>query len=92
MKWKKVMLTVGLCSSLLLLSACSSKVESKGEPQNHTEQQSNGDIREETSGKEQKPEFLANTAGGFAGPLLSCSQSSGFIGIHTMLLWLWGIC
>lgn len=59
MRWNKVMLTVGLCSSLLL-TACTSEVESQEEHQNHTEQQSIGDIREETSGKEQKPKFLAN--------------------------------
>ncbi len=57
MKWKKVMITVGICSSILL-SACSSEEESQVEHQNHTEQLSNGDIREETSGRDQKPEFL----------------------------------
>ena len=33
MKWKKVMLTVGICSSLLL-AACSSEGESQAEHQN----------------------------------------------------------
>lgn len=59
MKWKKVIITVGICSSLLL-SACSSVGKSQNEHQNHTEQTSNGDIREETSGKLQKPKFLAD--------------------------------
>jgi hypothetical protein len=59
MKWKKVMMTVGITSSLLL-SACSGGEEGQDEHGSHVEQLSNGDIREETSGKEQKPEFLAD--------------------------------
>ena len=36
------------------------KRESQAEHQNHTTQTANGDLREETSGKELKPEFLAD--------------------------------
>jgi hypothetical protein len=59
MKWKKVMMTLGIASSLLL-SACSSGEEGQDEHENHAEQLSNGDIQEETSSKEQKPEFLVD--------------------------------
>ncbi|USK86928.1 PCYCGC domain-containing protein [Peribacillus asahii] len=59
MRWKKTMLTFGICSTLLL-GACSSKEESHDNHPIHTEHTDSGDIREETSGVEQMPEFLAD--------------------------------
>lgn len=58
MRWKKVMIMVGISASLVM-SACSTQ-ESQDEQQTPIEQTGNGDLRQETSGREQIPGFLAD--------------------------------
>lgn len=62
MKLKYMVLTLGICSTLLF-SACTEDkivVEKEADHDSHTEQTVSGDIHEETSNKDTAPKFLTD--------------------------------